>query len=105
MDGWKPVERTIREEVLLDQAVERAQTLDFAVTTRNPGHVILRRDGTQWTLKGERFPLEMALAEAEEGLFLQLRYDTFVLGDTGDLERFADEVVVEVLAGRTPVRG
>ncbi|OMQ16529.1 hypothetical protein A7K94_0201855 [Modestobacter sp. VKM Ac-2676] len=54
--------------------------------------VLLHRSGTQLTLRGAEFPLELALAEGGEGLFLQLRYDTFVLADTGDLDRLADDL-------------
>lgn len=99
MDGWDAVERTVDEPVLLDTAVERVETLGFEASVRNPGHVILRRDGTQWTLRGERFPLELALAESDDGLFIQLRYDTFVAFDTGDLEGLADELVAVVRGG------
>ena len=104
MDGWTPVERTIETPVLLDQAVARAEELGFEQTVRNPGHAILKRDGTQFTLRGERFPLELAIAEAESGLFVQLRYDTFVLADTGDLEGYADEVA-QALAQTAAPRG
>jgi hypothetical protein len=99
MDGWNAVERTVDEPVLLDIAVERVESLGFAPVVRNPGHVLLRRDGTQWTLRGERFPLELALAESDDGVFVQLRYDTFVAFDTGDLEGLADELAAAVRGG------
>ena len=99
MDGWNAVERTVDEPVLLDTAVARAEALGFEPAVRNPGHVLLRRDGTQWTLRGERFPLELALAESDDGLFIQLRYDTFVAFDTGDLEGLADELAAAVRGG------
>jgi len=40
--------------------------------------------------KGEAIPIELVLAEARQGLFIQLRYNTFALFDTGDLGRLAD---------------
>jgi hypothetical protein len=99
MDGWNAVERTVDEPVLLDTAVERVEAQGFEQVVRNPGHVLLKRDGTQWTLRGERAPLELALAESDGGLFLQLRYDTFVAFDTGDLEALADELASVVCGG------
>jgi len=99
MRGWKPVERDVDEPVLLDTAVERVEELGFAPVTRNPGHVVLRRDGSQLTTRGEQFPLELALAESDDGVYLQLRYDTFVAFDTGDLERLADELALAVRGG------
>lgn len=91
--GWRPVERTIEDGLLLDPAVERAEARGFVVRERHPGHVLLHRDGTQAAVRGEGFPLDLALAEAEDGVFLQVRYDTFALFDTGDLERVADDLV------------
>lgn len=98
MRGWKTVERTIPGPVLIDLAVSRVTDLGFAVHARQPGHVVLHRAGTQKTARGERFPLELTIAEAEDGLFLRLRYDTFVLFDTGDLERLADDLA-DAMAG------
>lgn len=99
MRGWKPVERNVEDPVLLDTAVERVEELGFAPVTRNPGHVVLRRGGTQLATRGDRFPLELALAESDEGVYLQLRYDTFVAFDTGDLDELADELAVAVRGG------
>lgn len=99
MDGWSAVERTVDEPVLLDTAVARVEALGFEPTVRNPGHAVLKREGTQWTLRGERFPLELHVAESDDGVFLQLRYDTFVAFDTGDLEELADELVASVRGG------
>ncbi len=99
MDGWHAVERNVDEPVLLDAAVERVEALGFDPAVRNPGHVLLKRDGTKWTLRGERFPLELALAESDDGIFLQLRYDSFVAFDTGDLEKLADELASAVRGG------
>ena len=43
-----------------------------------------------------KVPLELAIAEADTGLFLQIRYDTFVLADTGDLQRVADDLAAKL---------
>lgn len=98
MDGWDAVERNVDEPVLLDTAVERAESMGFEQVVRNPGHVLLKRPGTQWTLRGERLPLELSLAESDDGVFLRLRYDTFVAFDSGDLHAVADGLV-QVMRG------
>ncbi len=92
MWGWKAVQRTISSSVSLEKAREILKDCGFIANVENPTHIILKRPGTQLTVKGESVPIELALAKAESGLFLQLRYDTFVLFDTGDLDRLADEL-------------
>lgn len=94
--GWQPVERWVHGPVLIDQAVQRVQALGFEVRIHNPEHVEMHRDGTQWTLRGERFPLDLTLSESEEGIFIQLRYAGLVLADTGDLGEVADQVATAV---------
>lgn len=91
MIGWKPVERHVSDGVDLTEAKQRLEAQGFTTHVDNPQHAVLRRDGARLSLTGEDLPLEVAVAEAERGLYLQLRYDTFVLFDTGDLEQVADE--------------
>lgn len=96
MDGWNAEERTLDEPVLLDTAVERVEAMGFEQVVGNPGHVPLKHDGTQWTLRGERLPLELPLAESDDGVFLQLRNDAFAAFDTGDLDKLADKLATTV---------
>ncbi len=92
MWGWKTEEREVGSSVSLDEARDILIREDFFEHVKNPSHVIMKRSGTQFTASGEIFPIELAVAEAETGLFLQLRYDTFALFDTGDLGRMADSL-------------
>lgn len=96
MKGWKPVERHIPDAVELTEAKHILEQHGFSIHADNPEHAILRRSGTQLSTSGEDFPLEAAIARADQGLYLQMRYDTFVLFDIGDLEQFADEISAEV---------
>ena len=96
MWGWKTVERRINPSVSFDEARDIAVENGFAEHIKNPTHVVLKRSGTQLTASAEKIPLELAIAEADEGLFLQLRYDTFVLGDTGDLGKLADDLAAKL---------
>ncbi|GAA4903577.1 hypothetical protein [Streptomonospora salina] len=96
MHGWTTVERTLPGPTLIDPAVARAANLGFVEHTRQPGHAVLRRNGTQAAFRGDRLPVELTVAEAEDGLLLRLRYNAFVLFDTGDLARLADEIAAAV---------
>jgi hypothetical protein len=92
MLGWKVAERKIEPSIPLEQAETILKEAGFIEHIANPEHAIFKRPGTQLALKGENAPLEVALAKTETGLFLQARYDTFVLFDTGDLEKLADDL-------------
>ena len=90
--GWKAAERKIEPSIPLEQAKTILKEAGFIEHIANPEHAIFKRAGTQATLKGEKVSLEVALAKTETGLFLQARYDTFALFDTGDLDKFADDL-------------
>ena len=96
MWGWKAIERRIEPSVTLDQAKTIMKAAGFSEHITNPEHSVFRRAGTQLAVKGEKFAHEVALAKAEAGLFIQARYDTFVLFDTGDLEKIADDLAAKL---------
>jgi hypothetical protein len=98
MLGWKPVERRIDPSLSLEEAKAVLEDMGFEDHVVNPEHIIMKREGTQRTLRGEELPIEAAVAEAESGLFLQVRYATFALFDTGDLESFTDDVASRLAA-------
>ena len=99
MWGWKTVERHIDSSVSLDEARDILAREGFEERVGNPGHRIFNKSGTDLTVSAEKVTLELALAEADSGLFLQLRYDTFVLFDTGDLDQVADGIVAKLRSG------
>jgi hypothetical protein len=82
MWGWKAVERLIEPSVSFDDAKQILQRNAFRLRASQPGFAVFERPGTDspWT------------TPSLGGLFLQLRYATFVLFDTGDLSRLADEI-------------
>jgi len=96
--GWKAAERKIEPSIPLEQAKTILKEAGFIEHIANPEHAIFKRAGTQATLKGEKCYLEVTLAKTETGLFLQARYDTFVLFDTGDLDKFADDLSTKLKA-------
>lgn len=96
--GWKAAERKIEPSITLEQTKTILKEAGFIEHIANPEHAIFKRAGTQATLKGEKCYLEVTLAKTETGLFLQARYDTFVLFDTGDLDKFADDLSTKLKA-------
>jgi len=74
MWGWKTIEMNIYPSVSIEESLQILKNEGFTLHVRNPEHVILKRSGTQFAIKGESFPIEVALAKAERGLFLQARY-------------------------------
>ena len=96
--GWKAAERKIEPSIPLEQAKTILKEAGFIEHIANPEHAIFKRAGTQATLKGGKCYLEVTIAKTETGLFLQARYDTFVLFDTGDLDKFADDLSTKLKA-------
>ena len=97
MWGWKTADKTIEPSVSFEEAKRIVQEDGFELSTSNPSHAVLRRAGTEsgWTKfspKAENLPLDLAVAKSDRGLFVQLRYEHFVLFDTGDLDKVADEI-------------
>ena len=97
MWGWKSVERIVEPSVSFSQAKKILASQGFQVHVSNPSHAVFKSKGTEnpWTTlapDGENVPIELAVSESQDGLFLHLRYETFILFDTGDLNRFADDV-------------
>jgi hypothetical protein len=101
MWGWKTAERVVEPSISFDEAKRKIQRHGFELITSNPKHGIFKLRGIDngWTKlapQGENLPLELAVAESDRGLFIQLRYDHFVLFDTGDLQQIADELASEL---------
>ncbi len=91
--GGITVERRIGLSVTWEQAKGIMKKAGFSEHIANSRNAIFRRAGKRLAVKGEDFSIEVSLAKAEAGLFLQARYDTFVLFDTADLEKLADDLV------------
>ena len=93
MWGWKAIETKIDTSVSLEQAKEILEEAGFKERNVNPEYVFFKRKGTQFALKGEKMPIELFIGNTDAGMFLKLRYDSFVLFDTGDLAQIADDLV------------
>jgi hypothetical protein len=97
MWGWKAVERLIEPSVSFGDAKQILQQHGFQLHASHTSYVVFRSSGIEnpWTTlmpDVRNVPLELAIAQSHSGLYLQLRYGTFVLFDTGDLGQLADEI-------------
>jgi hypothetical protein len=99
MWGWKVVEKKVERKVNWEQINQVMEEAGFTKRIANLEHAIFQKTGAQFPLIGEikeKVDIEVAIAKTEAGLFLQARYDTFALFDTGDLEKFVDGLVTQL---------
>lgn len=90
--------REVQPSVPFREARDRLLRAGFHEDDIEPDRVVFKRQGTQLTMKGERFPLQLELrAEAEDRVSFELSFDTFVaFGGGGDLEKLADRLVKQL---------
>lgn len=96
---WKSRKTATRrvDHVSLDAAAERLQHEGFEERKANAEYAELQRPGTRFTTSVDRMPLNLTVSTpSEEGVELRLRYGTFVLFDTGELEAEADRLAKRV---------
>jgi hypothetical protein len=106
MWGWKAVERLIEPSAPFEPAKVVLQQHGFRLHASHPGYAVFKRSGTEnpWTSmpEVENVALELAVARSGAGLYIQLRYDTFVLFDTGDLAQLADSLAELLVPEESP---
>ena len=91
MLGWKPVVRTL-DGVSFEQAKDALLRQGFVEFDVGEDYAVSKKSGSSLTMNADKVALEAALARQGDTVELQVRYDTFVLFDTGDLEEAADRV-------------
>lgn len=96
MWGWKTIERVVETNADLNAAQMILCDRGYEVVAENEGVMFMIKSGTQYTMKGEKLPFELAVASVPTGLFLQARYGAFVLFDTGDLEKHLQAVIADI---------
>ncbi|QWX82633.1 hypothetical protein H0I23_09145 [Cellulophaga sp. HaHaR_3_176] len=62
----------------------------YYIHTEDDKLVILRKPGTEFTSAGEKFPKELSFFFKTDETEIRLKYDTYVLFDTGDLQEELD---------------
>jgi hypothetical protein len=107
MWGWKAVERLVEPSIPFDRAKVVLQQHGFRLHASHPGLAVFKRSGEEnmWTTpapEARDIALELAVAPSQSGLYVQLRYGTFVLFDTGDLAQFADAIAELLVPDQSP---
>lgn len=86
MLGWQTVSGIVND-VDMETALMVLRKERFIVKEHGEHHALLHRKGTEFTSQGKKVSMEAALIVDKDSLRLELRYNTFVLFDTGDLEK------------------
>jgi len=60
------------------------------IHTEDDKTLVMRKSGTEFTTAGEKFPKELTILFNNQKTKVSLKYDTFVLFDTGDLQEELD---------------
>ncbi len=92
MWGWRTVERQVQNAVTLRQAIAIAEESGFREDHSIWNGVVLKRHGRRLGVTVNTLPVQLTIFELDSLLFVQLRYDTLVLLDTGDLGSLADDL-------------
>lgn len=94
---WKSRQTAVRQVsgIPLASARDAVRAEGFEEHATRDDRILMKRPGTNFTLSAQKFPLKLALVDEGPGgnLELRLRYDAFVLFDSGDLEDEADRIV------------
>jgi len=85
MLGWKSVSETLKNTSIEDAKMFLRQER-YIIKNEGEQFAVLLRKGTQFTIEGKKVSLEVALVQENTSVIITLRYDTFVLFDTGDLQ-------------------
>ncbi len=62
----------------------------YFIHTEDDKSLVMRKAGTEFTTAGEKFPKELSISFNNNETEIALKYDTFVLFDTGDLQEELD---------------
>ncbi len=92
---WR-ARREIKSAIGLMEVKQCLAEQGFRLKYEEDGRLVFKRDGTLWTTKGEKLPLQMTIVSNDGQLGLILDYDAFVLYENGDLGRLADRLVAQL---------
>ncbi len=83
------------KRILFNQSLNSEKCINFFVKygyfihREDENNIIMKKNGTIFSFKGEKFPKELTIHFNSRQTEISLKYDAFVLFDTGDLQ---DEV-------------
>jgi len=81
---------TFKESLNKEKCINFFIRYGYYIHTEDDKSVVLRKAGTEFTTAGEKFPKELSIFFKNNETEIALKYDTFVLFDTGDLQEELD---------------
>lgn len=81
---------TFKESLNKEKCITFFIRYGYFVHTEGDKSVVMRKAGTEFTTAGEKFPKELSISFKKNETEIALKYDTFVLFDTGDLQEELD---------------
>lgn len=80
------------EDVTASQAAQTLRRFGFHDHEPDAERIVMKKPGLRFSPRAHQRPMEATLVPHEDGIELTLRYDAFVVFDTGDLEEHADRL-------------
>jgi hypothetical protein len=88
----KAKKTTFKESLNKEKCVTFFIRYGYFIHTEDDQSVVMRKAGTEFTTAGEKFPKELSISFKNNETEIALKYDTFVLFDTGDLQKELDVI-------------
>lgn len=88
-----------RRTTTIDQSLDKEKCIDFLaqygyyIHKEDMHNLTLKKSGKTFTLLGKKMPLELSFSYRDIETKCSLKYDAFVLFDTGDLRKELDRIV------------
>jgi hypothetical protein len=86
----KPKTITLKQSLNKEKCITFFIRYGYFIHTEDDKNLVLIKSGTEFTTAGDKFPKELALTFKSTETEISLKYDTFVLFDTGDLQEELD---------------
>ena len=75
-----------------EKAISFLTNYGFHITKKDKETITLKKPGTVITITGEHMPKELSINYNEKSTEIRLKYDAFVLFDTGDLQEELEKI-------------
>lgn len=83
---------------IINQTLDNEKSISFLtnygfhITKKDKENITLKKSGTVITITGEDMPKELSIKYNEKSTEITLKYDAFVLFDTGDLQEELEKI-------------
>ncbi len=81
---------TFNQSLNKDKCINFFVRYGYYIHTEDDKTLVMRKSGTEFTTSGDKIPKELSILFKNNETEVSLKYDTFVLFDTGDLQEELD---------------